>query len=433
MKQYYLRVLLLSVLSFAGTTETFAQFTLQGEVRPRAEFRNGFKSPNTLATDPAFFVEQRSRLYAGYKAEKMAFRLTLQDVRIWGGANQIYKNDDPALFNVYEAWGEYFFTPQFSVRAGRQALDYDNARFLGDLDWAQQGRSHDAALFLYKAPSGFQAHFGAAYNQSVAFEPGKLSGTYYDLANARAGGNYKTMQYLWLHQENDVMKASLLVHNDGRQTLDTSGVNFRQTYGLYAERKLGGLNLTGELYYQGGKNAGGQTISAYLAAFDATFKTALTPLTVGVDYLSGTDATDTKDRAFNPLYGTNHKFYGFMDYFYVGNGHQNKGLADFYVKTKFKLGKKAVLLGQLHQFNAAATVTRPAGDGSLEELSSSLGQEIDLVFNLALTEGVSLQGGYSQLFSSASMDALKGTTSAGGNQWAWLMFTIKPTLFSSAH
>ncbi|MDZ7608893.1 MAG: hypothetical protein U5K79_25710 [Cyclobacteriaceae bacterium] len=38
-----------------------------------------------------------------------------------------------------------------------------------------------------------------------------------------------------------------------------------------------------------------------------------------------TDLTDTNDKSFNPLYGTNHKFYGYMDYFYVGNSHGQVG------------------------------------------------------------------------------------------------------------
>ena len=106
MFQTFTRILLLTLFFAAGTIRSsYGQFTLSGEIRPRAEFRNGFKTLNTEANDPAFFIEQRSRINFGYKNEKLGFKLSLQDVRIWGNAAQIYK-DDPALTNVYEAYGE---------------------------------------------------------------------------------------------------------------------------------------------------------------------------------------------------------------------------------------------------------------------------------------------------------------------------------------
>ena len=61
---------------------------------------------------------------------------------------------------------------------------------------------------------------------------------------------------------------------------------------------------------------------------------------------------------YAPKYGTNHKFYGFMDYFYVGNGHggtdaASAGLIDIYLKTAFKTGEKSSLAAHLHHFLSA--------------------------------------------------------------------------------
>lgn len=403
-----------------------AQFTLSGEIRPRAEFRDGFKTINTEAQEPAFFIEQRSRLYLGYQQDKVGFQFSLQDVRIWGNTSQIYKND-PALTNIYEAWGEYYFNPKSSLRIGRQALDYDNARFLGDLDWAQQGRSHDAVRYIYKDSSGFAFHAAAAFNQNVPFEPGKLSSTFYEGVD-----NYKTMQYIWLHKDWASAQASLLIFNDGRQRSDST-VAFRQTYGFIGDKTLGGIKLGGELYYQGGQDTAGKQVSAWLVAVNATLNTSLTPLTIGLDYLSGTHPNEEENRAFNPLYGTNHKFYGFMDYFYVGNNHgqngQTAGLLDFYLQSNFKLGKKAALMAHIHHFHSPTTIY--AVEGTEEERASILGEEIDLVYNLNLTPDVNFKLGYSQLFSTQSLEALKGGEERKGlNQWTWAMLTIKPTFYS---
>ena len=40
-------------------------------------------------------------------------------------------------------------------------------------------------------------------------------------------------------------------------------------------------------------------------------------VSLGYDYLSGSDGKGDKFKAFDPLYGTHHKFYGAMDYFYA--------------------------------------------------------------------------------------------------------------------
>jgi hypothetical protein len=49
-----------------------------------------------------------------------------------------------------------------------------------------------------------------------------------------------------------------------------------------------------------------------------------------VEYLYGKDMNDTSSdvKSFNSLYGTNHKFNGWVDYFYVGNHAESIGLVD---------------------------------------------------------------------------------------------------------
>lgn len=427
MKKNYVFTHILAVAFWVlDLTSASAQFSIIGEVRPRAEFRNGFKKLTTETTDAAFFVEQRSRVYFDYQAEKLKFRLTLQDIRIWGGVNQIYKTEN-SMSNVYEAWGEYAFSPRISLRVGRQALDYDNARFLGNLDWAQQGRSHDAALLMYKDSTGFEIHAAGAFNQQGVNEPVKLANT---LSITNEATNYKTMQFVWLHKDfTDKAKISFLIANTGFQSALDSNVYNRQTYGFIGSTKMGKkLRLEGELYYQGGKNSSGKSVDAMLGSLSATLSTKLTPLTIGGDYLSGTKTTDTKDRFFNPLYGTNHKFYGYMDYFYVGNGHQNKGLVDIFFKTNFKLGKKTNLTVDYHHFTSPVAIK----SNTDEAMPSNLGDEIDLVLTTKVSKEVNFNLGYSQMLATKSMTIIKGGDNKAFTNWAWAMLTIKPTFFKSA-
>ncbi len=55
----------------------------------------------------------------------------------------------------------------------------------------------------------------------------------------------------------------------------------------------------------------------------------------GVDLTSGYSGSDPKKKyqRFDPLYGTPHKFWGLMDYFYVADGFGASGLQDFYVRS----------------------------------------------------------------------------------------------------
>ena len=401
------------------SSESYAQFSLTGELRPRAEFRNGFKTLNTAESSPALFVEQRTRLNFGYIKDKMSFKVSVQDVRMWGNTAQSYKTD-PSLLNLFEAYGVYRFDKKWAVKIGRQVLAYDNERFLGGLDWAQQGRSHDLVKFSYADSLGFSMDAGVAFNQNVGVEPSKLSSTFYN-----GTANYKTMQYLWLHKEYKGGKISLVVLNDGRQKVDTTTA-YKQTMGLYAEQKAGAVALHEEAYYQTGKTAASADVSAYLFAFSAALPQAFASPELGVDYLSGTKAGSLKEGSFEPTFGTNHKFYGFMDYFYVGNAHgqggKTAGLIDIYLNTKFKTGAKSMILFNLHQFNAPVDVY-----SGTTKLSSSLGQEADIIYNLNLYPGVNFKVGYSQLFSTKTMEAVKGTIRKGVNQWAWSMITFSPT------
>ncbi len=413
------RIFLIFLISGLTVNTAKAQFSLSGEIRPRAEFRNGFKTLNTSSSSPAFFVEQRTRLNFGYTKEKLSFKVSVQDIRTWGATAQIYKSD-PALFNVFEAYGEYRFDKKWSMKIGRQGLNYDNERFLGVLDWAQQSRSHDVLKFTYKDSLGFTMDAGAAFNQNIGVEPTKLNSTFYN-----GTANYKTMQYLWMHKDYKGGKLSFLFLNDGRQKADSTTA-FKQTFGLYAEQKVGQLALHEEAFYQTGKTTASKDVSAYLLSFSVALPKAFASPELGADYLSGTKSTSTKENAFDPAFGTNHKFYGYMDYFYVGNGFgqggRTTGLIDIYLNTKFKTGKKSLILLNIHQFNTPVDVF-----AGTTKLSSSLGQEVDAVYNLNVYPGVNFKVGYSHLFSTKTMDAIKGVTNKGPNNWAWSMITFSPT------
>ncbi|MFY0627899.1 MAG: hypothetical protein JXR07_16490 [Reichenbachiella sp.] len=416
MKKNLLLVLTLCLLSFQGISQ---EFTLTGEVNARPEFRNGFKKPILDGQDPAFFTEQRTRLYFNLKDDKYEVQITLQDVRTWGATRQIYKEDN-AMFGVVDAWGKYKFTETFAFKAGRQMISYDNQRYFGGLEWAMQGRRHDALLFLYEK-EGLKLHFGGAFNQTqTPFEYAHLTGRDY-----LGVANYKHMEYAYLNKkwEKDASISLYLVNIASQYGATSDSVASKQTLGLMGMKKLGDLTLNGEFFYQMGDINATTELSAMMFSLSGTYKTKVTPITLGYDYLSGTDSGSDKAGSWNPDFGTNHAFYGFMDYFYVGNGNSNAGLQDFYLKTKFKVAGGA-LLGHVHYFLAAADQ-----DAYTDK---ALGTEIDLVYVKKFAPAVTWKLGYSQMFGTDTMDIIKGTPDSSSYQsWAWTQIIFKPQLFKS--
>ncbi|MEM6629636.1 MAG: hypothetical protein AAF694_08180 [Bacteroidota bacterium] len=418
---------LLLILS-SVTNVCKAQFTLSAEVRPRTEFRNGFKTPTTSENDPAFFTEQRSRLYLDFTDKKYRFRLAFQDVRIWGEQGQIFKQEDGNTF-LSEAWGQYFFDGKSSLKLGRQIISYDNQRILGGLEWAQQGRRHDAFVYQFQdKEKNTKLHIGAALNSDDDVpEPAYLqspSASFYSV-----GGNYKYMQYGWLNQAVKGGSFSILALNTTFQNPVDSSTYTKQTLGGTGSFSLGKtLSVGGDIYYQTGKIQSAD-LDALLAGVNLTIKTSVTPLKFGVEYISGQDDDASSEGGkvtnFSPDFGTNHAHNGLMDYFFVGPANGNVGVTDFYLKTKFKL-KKGTLLVNMHEFLTGSTQL----DASGNELSKAMGFETDLVYAVSLGKGIGFNLGYSHMFATDTMLALRPGDEKSNN-WAWMMITFKPTLFTT--
>lgn len=434
-------VFVIACILMMPTIDAVAQLSVTTQIRPRTEFRHGFKKLMAEGDEPAIFTEQRSRLTLDYKDpvnKQFQVRFSLQDIRIWGETGQINKTD--GLSSVHEAYGIYNFSKKFAIKLGRQELVYDDHRILGNLGWAAQARSHDALVFTYKGgteKSPFNLHLAGTWNQDgLTPEPAKLqSGTGNDYNNPKVNtgdldlgftlAQPKTMQFVWLSNNIGKLTISAIALNTGMQATPDK-VTFMQTYGVNPKIQLSeSLSFSGSVYYQSGKTTSEETINAMLGSVSATLKAGKIPLTIGLDYLSGNDPNEAKFTAFNPLFGTHHKFYGLMDYFYVGNPHGNVGLTDIFFKTKFKLSDKSLLIGHVHQFLANQDVA--ATDG-IATLNSSMGTEVDLVFVHKASKAVNFKMGYSQMFASTTMEAIKGGDKSKFNTWAWVMIDFKPQL-----
>lgn len=409
----------LMFLTISGLNAQDLDVNLQ--LRPRYEYRNGFKELMKDQQYPASFVSQRSRLNFNYKQDNLKAKLTLQNVKIWGDAATTATSDKNGIM-LFEAWAQYDFNSKWSTRIGRQVLSYDNQRFMGEIDWIQQGQSHDAALITFK-PNKHQLDLGFALNNDAD----KLYKELYITS-------YKHMQYAWYHTDFSKFGLSLLFSNVGYEfktdvihedLIQTAGTHFTfksgkwdaflSAYGQFGESKLVDQNTT--------VNAMNAAINLNYAVTDK-FKAGL-----GFECLSGKDQDDTssKIKSFYPLFGTNHAFNGLMDYFYVGNHKNSVGLQDFYLKFGYTSNKWKFDLVP-HAFMTAAKVVDPIGPNKY--MDDYLGTEIDFVTTYAFKKDITISGGYSQMFGTKTLEQLKGGNIKNDNNWVWIMININPRIFS---
>lgn len=486
---------------------SFSQFSLIGQVRTRTEVRDGLGNLAPLGTKFSAFTSQRTRLTFGYKWERVIFGMSVQDVRVWGQDASSISNADGSKFGVHEAWAEitlinsadsnFKFKPiqNLSLKIGRQELVYDDVRLLGNLDWLQQGRRFDAAIFKAQH-KGWALDFGGGFNQNgdgfgtngtyyvagnvptsalsnknvtlvipAGFLPTSAKGGAPVLANAAStnGQNqmFKSFQMAYLSHKFKQAKLSVLFFKDdfskyridsiGNATAgyvygrryDQTGVNSRITYGVMltsqkgnASSKLGKVSWQAFGYLQSGKDRDGLAISkAYHYGANFMLQKGLISFGPGYEVLSGNDGFNLKTgetHRFDPLYGTPHKHWGYMDYFYVGTGSPAGGLQDVFFKLK-QAQKRLTTTLDIHYFALAAATpnkTKDAPTGA--KISPMLGMEYDLVMNYSLNKFTTVELGYSVMKGRNSLEYVKQSSmdkTRKTGQWAYLMLNIRPDFF----
>ncbi|MDH3321372.1 MAG: alginate export family protein [Flavobacteriaceae bacterium] len=425
------RLILTLIIITSLTTKSKAQeLTVSGELRPRLEARHGVKTLATPDDDPAVFVSQRTRINLDYNTEKYEVFFALQNVRVWGDVSTLASSDKNGIA-FHEAWGEYKFNPNFSIKLGRQEIAYDDQRIFGAVGWAQQARSHDALLAKFKTGEKGNLHIGLALNANgeTLFE------------EDYAVNQYKSLQYAWYHTNfSEAFGLSALFLNNGMtydKFVDANSTDqkttYSQTLGGRLTYKKNRFNADAATYFQGGNTPNGAKddhidLSAYNFTINAKFNISEQFLVgAGIEILSGNDqgSSSSKDKAFKPFYGTNHKFNGWMDYFYVGNHMNSVGLVDINTPMIYKKDKFSATLIP-HFFSAEGDLLNSNGN----KADAYLGTEIDLNLAYKAYKNITFNLGYSHLFATDSMEIIKGGSKDETNNWIWAMVTFKPTFFN---
>ncbi len=410
------------ILMIALSGTAYAQFTLEGQIRPRAEFRDGFRMMPTEDSSPAAQINQRTRLSLSYVLDdRVSTRVSLQDTRLWG---QNLTMDNRPTFSLYEAWLGLHPTDNLDIIVGRQELKYDTQRLLSFNDWALTGRAHDALTFQYSSDTGSKLHFGTSFSQSQ----NRLFETHYGL------NNYKTLNYIWYHtQLTPGLQSSFHLIADGYENPDDpDDFNMRYTWASYQVwDAASNLELRAYPAYQHGKTASGMDISAFYVMLEAATSLADNMQnTLGVELFSGMDQTDPGDTftAFSDLYGLGYARQGHMNYFInFPDDTQNAGLINPYIKNSYHLSETTTVSADLHLFFLQNDYPNPLTG---EAIDAYLGAEIDLHMVYRFNPFTQIVLGYSMLFGSESMEYIRGGDSDEWAHWAFVMIRMSPTFLS---
>ncbi len=224
------------------------------------------------------------------------------------------------------------------------------------------------------------------------------------------------------------------VASSAADAYDYSGYFSRFTYGLMINHTLGNASGFGKIaiqaayYQQTGKDRGGLELNAYHYNLQATYQKGKFSFTPGIDVLSGNDSSiaASNSKRFDPLYGTPHKFWGYMDYFYTGTNSPAGGLFNPYFKVKYT-SNLLTLSADYHTFSTAERMRNTT--------NKKLGDEIDLQLTYQMNKFTNMELGYSVMFATDNMTIAKGQTAAVSTAynktgtWFYAMLKFTPDFF----
>lgn len=451
-----LGMLLLSASAIAQKEKEVNQLELGLQLLSRGETRGGGMAAdpdNPSSDDVSNFILDRERLVVGYRREGakehksigLEAKTTIQHIGVWG-------QEGSGSVGIYEGWAKLKAKlgngngnvdgnqgGMLFAQLGRLALKYDDERIIGPNDWSVAALTHDALLLGYEG-YGHKLHVILAYNQNVRVleEPG----SYYE----NGSRPYKTMRNLWYHY--DVPKfplgVSVLWMNIGMQSGTKNGkdnyaphTEYQQLLGGYLKFSPKHWQIEGSYYRQMGKQEEGMDIKAWMASGKACWQPG-GPLSfeAGYDYLSGDDTfavprpgqmgitRHTEIRGFSPVYGSHHKFYGAMDFFYLSsyvNGF-SPGLQNLYGAVNFQPLKDLTITGRYHYMAITAKLT---------DIDKTLGHVIEAESEYRLSRDISLSAGFSFMTGTETMERLKRASNSGSLRWGWLSLNVTPSLFIS--
>lgn len=354
-------------------------------------------------TDDTWFLN-RARL--GMKVSPLPylnFYVQGQDVREWDSdrpniiGNMGAEGDDQ--FDLRQGYVEIGNAKKgVSAKIGRQIFLYGDERLVGPLDWANQGRTFDAARVRYAEEKWWVEAFASSvvkftdgeFNESDWLDDAVRDQTFSGVYFSTTAIGKQTTDFYVFHLSED--------YAAGDSDFFTFGTRMKSTPGAF-----NGWDYDTEMAFQTG-DVRGMDLSSFAGHWGVGYTWANHPWKprLGIEYNYATgdgNARDGEVETFQNLFPTNHKFYGYMDVFSWQNLH------NVAISLSATPMKKLKVQADLQMFWLAdtsdgwyrangTTLVRPITPGA----DSYAGTEFDLTINYKATKNLSFQAGYSHFF-----------------------------------
>lgn len=374
-----------ALASLAAVGSVVAQSVdVTGQVRPRFESRE----PAGPEGEARSYTIGRTRLNASVQLERGVWGFVqLQDVRIWGEESSTvgdFRADGLDLHQGFLQIGSEA-DPQ-SLRLGRFEQNYGGQRLIGAVGWAQQGRAFDGLRGRLRR--------GSVVVDGVRFQLSESASPFRD-REASLLGSY----LVWSLADDQALDVFGFYLDEGLEGGDTELL----TTGARYTGAASGWSYRFEGAAQRGER-GARDVSAYMLGgrLGRRVLEGKGTVTLWVDHLSGGAPAGpaSDDKAFDTLFGTNHKFYGFADLFLdPARQTQGRGLQDLAVKSAWTPADGWRITADLHRFRVAAD----------EGLTGSvLGDEIDVVLTHTYTAGLTFSGGLAWVWAGEALAPVRG-------------------------
>ncbi len=385
----------------SGTAEKeYPKFRVDGQFRLRFE-----ADGRTADVSPDFAVLSRIRIGGGVLlADWIDVYAQLQDARAWGTERATLTDASADAIDFHQIYTVLGSGSGFKAKLGRQEVNLGDQRLVGAVDWTNTGRAFDGA---------------------------RLSG--------EAGGFNWTAFWMNVQERDSLLVIGL--HPQLNQGVNDDG----WLIGAFGSRAFGDLNTeltflidrhaitresyttnlrlhgnsSGFLYEGAGAYQTGPDRSAWFASGRLGYGWNRNSIAAQLDYLSGdTDPDDTETNAFNTLYATNHKFYGYMDYFLALPFQLDQaGLVDAVIRGAWGAAKNTTIRVDLHRF---WTAEERFGE-------TELGTELDLVGAWKIMPMANLAAGIGVFMPEDLMTRLMPAFAAGDDTtfWGFVQLTLK--------
>lgn len=251
---------------------------------------------------------------------------------------------DPDGTEVNQAYGILGFFPATELKIGRQKIELDNEKFIGDVGWRQNDQTFDAAVLTNKSLSGVELLYG--YIQDV----NRIQG------NNNPSGHWESNSHIiniGINSLKNLGKIGAYAY-----MLDfekDSPVNSNKTFGAYikGKKKISGMKLKYKAEYAMQSEYGDNPNSYDADYYSLTAGTEVSGIGLEVNY-SVKESEGSSSKKFRTPLGTGHKFHGWADVV----SSPKYGLEDLNFTASYNTGKRNDLLSDIkliaryHDFSA---------------------------------------------------------------------------------